>query len=98
MQLWHAYLTERSAALRGLPITDPAYNAMNNTYKRALVQMHKMPRIWLMYLELLISQCYITQARHAFDEALMALSITQHDRIWQVYLVRKILQTLMHLL
>ena len=29
---------------------DPVVSALNNTYERALVSMHKMPRIWLEYL------------------------------------------------
>ena len=29
---------------------DPTVVALNNTYERALVSMHKMPRIWLEYL------------------------------------------------
>ena len=37
-------------AVRGLAITDPAGSSLNNTFERALVSMHKMPRIWLEYL------------------------------------------------
>jgi hypothetical protein len=51
MQLWHAYLSERLLAVRGLPPRHPALQALANTCERALVTMHKMPRIWLMYLE-----------------------------------------------
>ncbi len=46
MQLWHAYLKERSLAVRGLRLDHPAVEALTNTYERALVNMHKMPRIW----------------------------------------------------
>ena len=49
-QLWHAYLRERQMAVRGLAIEDPAVSSLNNTYERALVSMHKMPRIWIEYL------------------------------------------------
>ena len=45
-----------------------------------------MPRIWLDYLEFLICQPRVTQTRRTFDRALRALPITQHDRIWPVYL------------
>ena len=50
LQLWHAYLRERQKAVRGLSVKDPVVSALNNTYERALVSMHKMPRIWLEYL------------------------------------------------
>ena len=54
---------------------------------RALVSMHKMPRVWLDYLDLLVEQKHITGSRRAFDRALAALPITQHDRVWTLYLV-----------
>ena len=85
-KLWKAYLDERRAALRNLSPTHPLYESLNNTYERALVSMHKMPRIWLDYLALLVEQRLVTRTRRAFDRALSALPITQHDRVWQLYL------------
>jgi hypothetical protein len=84
-KLWHAYLTERKGAMRGQPLTHPGYEALNNTFERALVTMHKMPRIWLDYLQLLLDQRRISRTRHAFDRALCSLPVTQHDRIWELY-------------
>jgi pre-mRNA-splicing factor SYF1 len=88
VQLWKAYLTERRTEVRGLAVDNPRVQAMNNTYERALVTMHKMPRIWLDHLEHLMQQFLLTTTRRAFDRALCSLPITQHDRIWQLYLVR----------
>ncbi|KAH9748469.1 TPR REGION domain-containing protein [Citrus sinensis] len=85
-KLWHAYLIERLSIVKNLPITHPEYETLNNTFERALVTMHKMPRIWIMYLETLTSQKFITKARRTFDRALCALPVTQHDRIWEIYL------------
>ena len=45
-----------------------------------------MPRIWLDYCQFLIDQKKITRTRHTFDRALAALPITQHSRIWPLYL------------
>ena len=125
LQLWHAYLRERQKAVRGLSVKDPVVSALNNTYERALVSMHKMPRVWLEYLvnvptwletkavntacsgpehvgmwyccathraeylmqEFMVEQGLVTRTRRAFDRALCALPITQHERIWQIYLV-----------
>lgn len=39
------------AAVRGLPPRHPALQALANTFERSLVTMHKMPRVWLMYLQ-----------------------------------------------
>lgn len=85
-KLWHAYLKERRAATRGLPLNHSAVVGLNNTYERALVSMHKMPRVWVEYLELLMSQQKLTHTRHVFDRCLCSLPITQHDRIWTLYL------------
>jgi len=51
VQLWYAYLSERVSGVRGLPPKAPALQALANTFERSLVTMHKMPRIWLMYLQ-----------------------------------------------
>ncbi|KAF2303418.1 hypothetical protein GH714_018142 [Hevea brasiliensis] len=85
-KLWHAYLTERLEIVRNLPVTHSQYETLNNTFERALVTMHKMPRIWIMYLQTLTNQKLITRARRTFDRALCALPVTQHDRIWELYL------------
>lgn len=74
--------------MRGLRPDHVAMEAMNNTYERALVSMHKMPRIWLEYLEHLMVQRFATRTRRTYDRALASLPITQHDRIWQMYMVR----------
>ena len=45
-KLWHSYLNERRSNLEGKIITSDSYQILVNTYERALVHMHKMPRIW----------------------------------------------------
>lgn len=45
-----------------------------------------MPRIWTDYLQFLMFQGYVTLARRTFDRALKALPITQHERVWRLYL------------
>lgn len=45
-----------------------------------------MPRIWIDYLQHLIATPRITKTRRVFDKALRALPITQHIRIWHLYL------------
>jgi hypothetical protein len=86
LQLWHAYLSERLVAVRGLGPHHPAVQALNNTFERAMVSMHKMPRIWIMYLEFVLGQSFITRTRRLFDRALTSLPVTQHERIWPLYL------------
>ena len=46
----------------------------------------QMPRIWLDYCQFLMDQCKITRTRRTFDRALRALPLTQHNRIWPLYL------------
>ena len=85
-KLWRLYLTERRQQVRGKRLSDPAFEAVNNVFDRALVFMHKMPRIWLDYLQFLVAQKLVTRTRHAFDRALRALPVTQHERIWDLYI------------
>ncbi|KAL4450099.1 hypothetical protein ABPG77_010768 [Micractinium sp. CCAP 211/92] len=85
-KLWHAYLAERLTAVRGLAPNHPSMEALNNTFERAMVSMHKMPRIWIMYLEFMLGQRFITRTRRLFDRALMSLPVTQHERVWPLYL------------
>lgn len=85
-KLWYNYLRLRRKQVKGRVITDPGYEDVNNAFERALVFMHKMPRIWLDYCQFLIDQCKITRTRRTFDRALRALPITQHHRIWPMYL------------
>ncbi|KAJ1911923.1 pre-mRNA-splicing factor syf1 [Mycoemilia scoparia] len=100
-KLWKQYLDYRKSQLY-LPISTSAkttttkpknplrfaqqYEATNYCYERALLLLHKMPRIWLDYLEFRLLQPQVTQNRRTFDRALRALPVTQHDRIWPLYL------------
>ena len=65
---------------------DPQIKQVNNCFERALVFMNKMPRIWIEYCQFLINQCEMTKTRRTFDRALQSLPITQHTRIWPLYL------------
>ncbi|CAF1091134.1 unnamed protein product, partial [Didymodactylos carnosus] len=85
-KLWYPYLKLRRKQVRTKCIIDPQYEDVNNTFERALVFMHKMPRIWLDYCQFLMDQCKITRTRKVFDRALRALPITQHNRIWPLYI------------
>lgn len=48
--------------------------------------MHKMHRIWMDYCSYMVIQCELTWTRHVFERVFRALSITQHHRIWPLYL------------
>jgi pre-mRNA-splicing factor SYF1 len=76
----------RKKQVRGKCITDEDFEDVNNAFERSLVFMHKMPRIWMEYLSFITAQCKITRIRHTFDRALRALPVTQHNRIWPIYL------------
>lgn len=85
-KLWYSYLLWRKNNLEGKNVFSPLYKQLNNCFERSLMFMHKMPRIWIEYLEHLTLQHQVTQIRRTFDRALQALPITQHDRIWPLYL------------
>ncbi|XP_033732120.1 LOW QUALITY PROTEIN: pre-mRNA-splicing factor SYF1-like [Pecten maximus] len=85
-KLWYNYLKIRRRQCKGHCITEPLYEDANNAHERALVFMNKMPRIWLDYCQFLVDQCKVTKTRRTFDRALRALPISQHHRVWPVYL------------
>jgi pre-mRNA-splicing factor SYF1 len=85
-KLWYNYLKTRRKQVRGKCINEQDYEDLNNVFERSLVFMHKMPRIWMDYCTFMTMQCRVTQTRHIFDRALRALPITQHNRIWPLYL------------
>ncbi|OAY75964.1 pre-mRNA-splicing factor SYF1-like [Ananas comosus] len=85
-KLWRGYLAELLDAARPLPISDPSYAALNGAFERALATMHRMPRIWQMYLASLTAQRRVTRARRTFDRALRSLPVSQHARLWPLYL------------
>jgi len=84
-KLWHQYLKLRLEALAPVCPAAPVCETLNNTFERCLVFMHRMPRIWTMYGEWLVKQRKITRTRRVLDRALCALPITQHGRVWAVY-------------
>ncbi|XP_065067886.1 pre-mRNA-splicing factor SYF1-like [Rhopilema esculentum] len=85
-KLWYNYLKLRRRQVKGKCITDVAFEEVNNAYERSLVFMHKMPRIWIEYCQFMSDQKKITRTRRLLDRALRALPITQHRRIWPIYL------------
>jgi pre-mRNA-splicing factor SYF1 len=62
------------------------YRKVNTLFERALILLNKMPRIWEMYLKFLMQQPLVTATRRTFDRALRALPITQHNRIWALFI------------
>ena len=62
-KLWHAYLADRRDQVKLRRPGDAAVENVNRAYERALVYMHKMPRIWLEYLRFLMGQPRLTATR-----------------------------------
>mmetsp|Transcript_2417 Transcript_2417/g.3520 ORF Transcript_2417/g.3520 Transcript_2417/m.3520 type:complete len:886 (+) Transcript_2417:38-2695(+) len=85
-KLWYGYLTERLEAVEEKCPTDQSVEVVINTFERALVHLHKMPVIWVLYLEFISKLGRVTNTRRAFDRALQSLPITQHEHIWPIYL------------
>lgn len=86
-KLWKMYLVFRTKHVDKLnpAIYAAEYRKVNALFEKALVLLNKMPRIWEMYLKFLMRQPLVTVTRKAFDRALRALPITQHNRVWALY-------------
>ncbi|KIW00457.1 pre-mRNA-splicing factor syf1 [Verruconis gallopava] len=87
-KLWKMYLELRTRHLKDRNAAKYAdeFRKVNALFERALVLLNKMPRIWEMYLQFLMQQPLVTLTRRTFDRALRALPITQHARIWALYI------------
>ncbi|KAF3137674.1 pre-mRNA-splicing factor syf1 [Orbilia oligospora] len=87
-KIWKMYLDIRVKHVEGLNPSKYAaeYDKVNDCYESSLVLLNKMPRIWTDYLTFLLKQCKVTHTRHTFDRALRALPISQHNRIWELYI------------
>ena len=46
----------------------------------------QMPRVWMDYCQFLTEQNKITRTRQTFDRSLRSLPLTQHKRIWPLYI------------
>lgn len=60
--------------------------ATNSAFERAIEKLPQLPRLWLMYASFLMRQRRITRTRKLLDASLKSLPISQHDRIWTLYL------------
>ncbi|KAJ2744220.1 pre-mRNA-splicing factor syf1 [Coemansia sp. BCRC 34301] len=85
-KLWRQYLDHRIALLKGKSALSADWGRTILCFERALLLLHKMPRIWTMYAQLMVRQADVTAARHVFDRSLRALPVTQHHRVWPLYL------------
>lgn len=87
-KIWKSYLDILTSHTHGLNSSQFAseFRKVNYCFQRALTLLNKMPRIWIDYLQFLLSQSDVTITRMAFDKALQSLSVYQHHRIWPLYL------------
>ncbi|KAJ2818398.1 pre-mRNA-splicing factor syf1, partial [Coemansia sp. 'formosensis'] len=87
-KLWKQYLEHRLSLIhtKNALLAEDDYRRVTLCFERALLLLHKMPRIWLLYTSLMTRQADVTAARRVFDRALRALPVTQHRRVWPAYL------------
>ena len=80
------YLTERAEYCERLSPEDPEIESTIGAFERAVGKLSKMPVLWDMYCNFLVSWFRLTQSRRSFDRALCSLPLSQHDRIWSSYI------------
>ncbi|KAI8921389.1 hypothetical protein DFJ77DRAFT_426249 [Powellomyces hirtus] len=98
-KLWKAYLdlrvnellegpvdAETGLRTRKRDVRDREWERVNNCFERSLVLCNKFPVIWLTFCQFLMHQGKVTLCRRTFDRALRALPITQHGKVWELYL------------
>ncbi|KAL7676129.1 hypothetical protein ACOME3_002388 [Neoechinorhynchus agilis] len=86
-KIWYNYILYRvKESNRHKPDELGVFQGVNNLFERSIVFMNKMPRIWIEYIRFLSDQCSITRCRRTIDRALKSLPVTQHERIWPLYI------------
>lgn len=84
-KIWRRYLNERREQIGKLEyIPRDIYEEMNEVYERALVYLHKMPRVWMDYLQFLILQRKVKKTRETLDYSIRTLPVHQHYRMWNI--------------
>ncbi len=82
-KLWAKYLAERRKAVVRLSPTDPVREEVNRAYERARVFMHKMPRIWLDYLQVSCCRCACASRSKVWHAPPVSRSIWScNDILW----------------
>ncbi|CDW87965.1 pre-mrna-splicing factor syf1-like [Stylonychia lemnae] len=90
-KLWYSFIKESRRFVKQQQfsvINDPEhYDIVNEIFERALVYMTKMPKIWLDFAKFMSKQLRVTDTRKIYDRALVALPVTQHQLIWDQYII-----------
>ena len=86
-KIWFYYLQEeREYVKKNYRLPNPHYEEVNNIHEQALIYMLKMPMIWVNYIQFLMEQNLITKTRLIVNKSLQMLPITQHKKIWDIYI------------
>ena len=86
-KLWYNYLKEeREYVKSNYRLPNKNYDEINHIHEQALIYMMKMPVIWINYIQFLIEQNLITKTKIIFNKALQAIPITQHKKLWDIYI------------
>ena len=86
-KLWYHYLKEeREYVKSNYNIPNKHYEEVNRIHEQALIYMMKMPIIWMNYIQFMMEQNSITKTKIIFNKALQAIPITQHKKLWDIYI------------
>ncbi|KAL0245364.1 hypothetical protein GEMRC1_009443 [Eukaryota sp. GEM-RC1] len=85
-KLWKLFLDDIIIPCSSLHPSDPQWNLIFDSFEQCLKYMSRMPVIWEMYLRVLMQSKRITLTRNSFNRSLRSLPLTQHYRIWPLFL------------
>ena len=85
-KIWRLFLKDATDQTLYSSPTSSERESLNSLFESCLVHLHKMPVIWLEYIAVLLPQARLTETRRVFDRALQSLPVTQHGRVWSVYI------------
>ena len=86
-KLWYNYLKEeREYVQSNYNIPNKHYDEVNMIHEQALIYMMKMPIILINYIQFMMEQNSITKTKIIFNKALQSIPITQHKKLWDIYI------------
>ena len=85
-KMWKWFLKESTIISRNLPNNHPFLSRTLDNFERCAKLFGKFPRVWTMYAEFTESIGRLSKCREVLNRGLVSLPISQHDKIWPVYI------------
>jgi pre-mRNA-splicing factor SYF1 len=85
-KIWKWFLKESTIICQNLPREHVFVQETLQSFERCAKLYSKYPRVWGMYTEFAESVGLLSKAREVLDRGLVSLPISQHQKLWSLYI------------